>query len=356
MRDRVKSYSLAASLALGAAIWAAPAFIAHEQAAAGVFDKNEDINADARRLGKDLSEDGRPAKPTRFAGLFGQSDEEKAAAEAARQREIAQDSNIQSLMQRVQDLENTVRRLTGQNETLGYKVEELRTALDRSKRDFDYRLCTLSAQQLGASDQEGGLNCGAMGNPQGNLAPLPSAAPPPRYSPAGDTTQQLAPPPGSLGTLSASDVRGGPATSAPRQLASTGTAASASTSPNGQYNAAMTLLARARFDEARSAFRSFADTYPDDTLTPQAVYWVGDIAYLQKNYPDAARAFAEQIKKYPQSSRAPDSMLRLGQSLIAMGQKQEGCTTLGALKAKYPKAADTLLDKAREDRKAAGCR
>lgn len=49
-------------------------------------------------------------------------------------------------------------------------------------------------------------------------------------------------------------------------------------------------------------------------------------------------------------------MLRLGQSLIAMGQKQEGCTTLGALKAKYPKASDTVLDKARDDRKAASCR
>jgi len=349
MRDRVKSLSFAASLALGAAIWVAPTLVAHEQAAAGVFDKDEDINADARRLGKDLSDSGRPAKPTRFAGIFGQSDEERAAAEADRQHEIAQDANIQSLMQRVQDLENTVRRLTGQNETLGYKVEELRTALDRAKRDFDYRLCTVSAQQLGASDQEGGLNCGAVGaSQQGSLQP--AASPPPqRYSSVGDMSQQLAPPPGSLGTLSANDVRG-PATNAPRQLAATGSGT------NGEYNAAMTLLARARFDEARGAFRTFADTHPDDTLTPQAVYWVGDIAYMQKNYPDAARAFAEQIKKYPQSSRAPDSMLRLGQSLIAMGQKQEGCTTLGALKAKYPKASDTVLGKARDDRKSAGCR
>lgn len=299
MRDRVKSLSFAASLALGAAIWVAPTLVAHEQAAAGVFDKDEDINADARRLGRDLSENGRPAKTTRLAGIFGQSDEEKAAAEAARQHEIAQDSNIQSLMQRVQDLENTVRRVTGQNETLGYKVEELRTALDRAKRDFDYRLCTVSAQQLGASDQEGGLNCGAAGNSQqGNLQP-PAAPQPQRYSSAGDMSQQLAPPPGSLGTLSASDVRGGPATTAPRQLASTGG------STNAEYNAAMTLLARARFDEARGAFRTFADNHPDDTLTPQAVYWVGDIAYMQKNYPDAARTFAEQIKKYPQAAARP---------------------------------------------------
>ena len=83
-----------------------------------------------------------------------------------------------------------------------------------------------------------------------------------------------------------------PATDTPRQLASIDT--------NTEYNSAMNLLAKAqRYDEARSAFRSFADSHPEDPLTPQAVYWVGDIAYVQKDYPNAARAFAEQIKKYP---------------------------------------------------------
>ena len=62
----------------------------------------------------------------------------------------------------------------------------------------------------------------------------------------------------------------------------------------------MNLLAKAQYDEARAAFRSFADTYPKDDLAPQALYWVGDIAYVQKDYPSAARAFAEELKKYPQ--------------------------------------------------------
>jgi tol-pal system protein YbgF len=355
MRDRVKSLSFAASLALGTTIsLMGPAFIFHDSAQAGVFDQDEDINADARRLSKDLGDDSQSRGGTRFAGLFGESDEEKAAAEAARQHELSQDSSIQSLLQRVQDLENTVRRLTGQNETLNHKVDELHTAIDRAQKDFDYRLCTMSAQQLGAPDQgDGGLNCGAVGQ-QGSAQPSNYSPPPSQqYGSSGDTTRQLAPPPGSLGTLSASDVAAparyaGPATAAPRQLANIDT--------NSEYNAAMTLLARARYDEARAAFRGFADNHPDDALTPQAVYWVGDIAYVQKDYPGAARAFTEQLKKYPQSSRAPDSMLKLGQSLIAMGQKQEGCTTLGALKAKYPHAADTILEKARADRKAASCR
>lgn len=351
MRERMKSLSLAASLALGVPVsLMAPLLLPQGHAVAGVFDKDEDINAESRRLSRDLGDDNNSG--TRYAGIFGESDEEKAAAEAARQRENAQDAAIQSLNQRMQDLENTVRRLTGQNEQLSHQVDQLHTALDRAQKDFDYRLCTMSAQQLGASDQgDGGLNCGAV-NQQGSNVSAPP--PPQRFGSAGDTTQQLAPPPGSLGTLSQSDVNAPQgrytrtATDAPRELANVDS--------NSQYNSAMQLLARARYDEARSAFRSFADNHPDDMLTPQAVYWVGDIAYVQKDYTGAARAFAEQIKKYPQSSRAPDSMLKLGQSLIAMGQKQEGCTTLGAIKAKYPQASETILATAKSDRKAASCR
>jgi tol-pal system protein YbgF len=123
-----------------------------------------------------------------------------------------------------------------------------------------------------------------------------------------------------------------------------------------KFDSAMKLLAKAQYDEARSAFRSFADNYPQDELTPQAVYWIGDIAYVQKDYPNAARAFAEEIKKYPDSSRAPDSMLKLGQSLIAMGQKQEGCTALGALPTKYPTASQSVIARAAEARKTGKCR
>jgi tol-pal system protein YbgF len=117
----------------------------------------------------------------------------------------------------------------------------------------------------------------------------------------------------------------------------------------------MRLLASTQYDEARSAFRSFADTYPKDELAPQAVYWFGDIAYVQKDYAAAARAFAEEIKKYPDSTRAPDSMLKLGQSLIAMGQKQEGCAALAALPTKYPTASQKITGRAAEERKNAHC-
>ena len=77
-----------------------------------------------------------------------------------------------------------------------------------------------------------------------------------------------------------------------------------------------------------------------------------NIAYVQKDYPGAARAFAEEIKKYPSSPRAPESMLKLGQSLIAMNQKKEGCTTLGALTSKYPESLQDRPPRSRKGRAA----
>ena len=59
------------------------------------------------------------------------------------------------------------------------------------------------------------------------------------------------------------------------------------------------------------------------------------------------------IKKYPKSQRAPDAMLKLSQSFMGMGQKSEGCTTLGLLRKKYPNADPQTLSSAASLRKTA---
>jgi len=300
------------------------------------------------------------------AQLFGESDEEKAARQA---HEDGQDAQIKQLGDRVQQLEDKARNLTeslstltGANEELSHQIQELRQKMDAQQKDFAYRLCMMSAQQLGAGDS--GLNCGGTGasgavppaanGPAAAMAPgasLPpigdTAAAPPPASPAdtdaADAPQQLGKPPGVLGTL---PERAAPANTAPPP---------ASHSEN-QYDRAMNLLGKAQYAEASAAFRAYADANPDDRdLSAQAIYWIGDIAYVQHDYSNAARAFAEQIKKYPTSGRSPDSMLKLGQSLIAEGQTSGGCTTLAALKSRYPKAPPATLAAAAGARKAA-CR
>ncbi len=301
-----------------------------------------------------------PALPV-HAQLFGESDEEKAARQA---HEDSQDSQISQLGGRVTQLEGKIQNLTqslaaatGTNEELSHQIQQLREKIDAQQKDFAYRLCVLSAQMLGADSGTQGLNCGgagtasASGVPQNytpgmQLPPIGGADQSAGGPPAQGAPQQLGRPPGTLGTLPA----GGPPqnSGAPPAMATQSSAK--------QFDSAMNLLAKAQYAEASAAFRSFADNNPDDSdLAPQAIYWVGDIAYVQHDYPNAARAFAEQIKKYPDSDRSPDSMLKLGQSLIAEGQTSGGCTTLAALKTKYPQAPAATLAAAEGARKAA-CR
>jgi tol-pal system protein YbgF len=294
------------------------------------------------------------------AQIFGPSDEEK-AHEAGQDTQLANlATQNQQLAGRIQALEDKSRSLTdslaqatGSNEDLRHQIDLLSQKLDQQQKDFAYRLCMVSAQQLGAGEGDQGLNCasagtgGGQGNfavaqPQNGLAPgtpLPPVGadvPPP---PTGAPTQ-LARPSGNLGTLSSGDAG---------QIA---------LRPAGgnQFDAAMNLLAKAQYDEAKASFRAYADANPDDMdLAPQAIYWVGNIDYIQHNYPEAMTAFAEQIKKYPKSVRGPDSMMKLGQSLLAMGRTQEGCTTLGAIKSKFPDAPAATITLAAGTRKAA-CR
>ena len=273
---------------------------------------------------------------TRVAQLFGESDEEKAAR---LQKEQAQDSSIYTLNQRVGDLEATLQRLTGQMEELDHRVGEFNDKIARMRKDFDYKICALAAQQLGASTapgEENALPCGGSSSPTGT--PPPSAG----------GNVHLAPPPGVLGTLPRGDLSQQNQAPPNQQLASI--------DRRPQFEQALTMLARAQYDEARAAFRGFADSYPDDELAPQAVYWVGDIAFVQKDFPTAARAFAEELKKYPDNPRAADSMLKLGQSLLALNQKKEGCRALATLPNQYPAASKSISDQALAERKAHGCR
>lgn len=307
-------------------------------------------------LARQLGDDDAQSQSVQTADLFGPSDAEKAAAAAAAQHEQAQDTSIATLNQRAGDIEDSLRRLTGQIEVLNHRLDEMDQRIDRMKKDFDYKLCTLSAQQLGAAAAPGApsaLPCNGdntTGAPAANIAsPATGEAPP------ATGVTHLAPPPGVLGTLPAGSANTAPPP-APDTAPPPGANQFASVDTHAQFESAMGQMRAAQYDAASGALRNFADTYPKAPDAPAALYWVGDIAYVQKDFPTAARTFAESLKKYPAGQRAPESMLKLGQSLIAMNQKDEGCTALRALAVKYPKASQTVLTQAQAVRKAGGCR
>jgi tol-pal system protein YbgF len=297
------------------------------------------------------------ADVVRVADLFGESDEEKAARKA---HEDAQDAQIRALNDKVRDLQDSTTRLTGQNEELSHRITELNDKIERQQKDFEYRLCAMAAQQLGSGTGQGdatALPCPGMGGsaaPAPQVAPSPTAplvlGPPQNATPHSDTGAHLAPPPGVLGTLPAGQAATAPAPAAAPPAAN-------DDAVHAQYTAAMGLLAKARYDDARAAFRSFADANPTSDLTPNAVFWIGDIAYVQKDYDTAEHSFAEVVRKYPTAPKAADSMLKLGQALLADGKKKEGCTALAAVTAtRFPKATKTVLAQSADARKAAACK
>ena len=321
------------------------------------------------------------------AQLFGPSDEEK-AHEAGQDNAIhdlqtdsqQQDARIRELEDKVRGLTQSLSQATGANEDLQHRIQVQNGRIDQMQRDFAYRLCQLSAQQLGAGDA---MNCAAAGTPSANqpagnmgggaYAPpqpysgsglQPGAALPPIDAtgdggggftappPPDDGPVTRGRPPGTLGTLPMGSGPGGayngPPPGAPAQLqgSAAGTAA--------QYDQAMNLMSRAQYNEASAAFAAYAAANPGDTdLAPQSLYWVGNIAFVQQDYSGAAKSFANVIKKYPKSGRAPDAMLKLAQSFMGMGQKSEGCTTLGLIKSKYPNASPQTLNQAASLRKTA---
>ena len=126
--------------------------------------------------------------------------------------------------------------------------------------------------------------------------------------------------------------------------------------PEAEFNAAMGLLTQAQYARAEEAFRAFATAYPNTELGAQALYWTADIAYsVDRDYQGAARDFAELLRQYPDAPRAPEGMLKLGLSLLALGQIEEGCVTLAALPRTFPNATPSITERARTERGNAAC-
>lgn len=106
---------------------------------------------------------------------------------------------------------------------------------------------------------------------------------------------------------------------------------------------------------AEGAFRQLLDTYPKDPLAGDAQYWIGETYYVRGQYKNAADAFLKGYKTYKSGQKAPDTLLKLGMALAALGQKDAACSTFTELKAKYPGAPDHIADEAKAERKKAGC-
>jgi tol-pal system protein YbgF len=275
---------------------------------------------------------------------------------------------------RIQQLENQLRTLTGQNEELQYR-----------NRQLEDRLRML----------QGGAQAAPGGQPaaiQPNVAALPPAQPNPQIAapapivaePAGvppspgrrrgdafDPNQNpnapgspralgggqlpvaAEPPVGAPGGRGAGEPldlsnTGGPQAPGgalppppPRNTNGTGALATLppTQSPRDEFDLGIGHMQRKDYALAEETMRNFAQKYPSDPLVADSQYWLGESFFQRQLYRDAAESFLAVTTKFDKSAKAPDALLRLGQSLAALKEREAACAALGEVGRKYPRAS-----------------
>jgi tol-pal system protein YbgF len=324
-----------------------------------------------------------------FGGLFGRG-------ERARQREQASPRQVQSpetdLVIRIDRLENQIRQLTGMVEQLEHRNRQLEQQLMGAKAPPPAAHRSESAAQppvraagsTAATPHHSDVfhpeeNPSAPDSPQ-TLGAIPSQAsgPPPVVEadpPAGASSGA----PLDLGTMAErasedpqydpgpSQPAAGPARTIagplpappPRYPSATGgrqqLASAPSASPRDEFALAQGYVQRRDYALAEQSLREFLKKHPTDRLIPDAHYWLGESLFRRQRYRDAAESFLTVSTKYERSDHAVDSLLRLGQSLAALGEREAACATLGEVVRKYPKASAGVKQSVEREQKRVRC-
>ena len=127
------------------------------------------------------------------------------------------------------------------------------------------------------------------------------------------------------------------------------------TSPDKQYEFATSFLKIGDYNTAERAFREFVLKNPDNKLAGNAQYWYAETFRIRQLYTDAASAYLEGYQTYPDSDKAPINLLKLGVSLVQIGEKEQGCLMISGLKDQYPDAKDSVIQKAKYEAKKFEC-
>ena len=105
--------------------------------------------------------------------------------------------------------------------------------------------------------------------------------------------------------------------------------------PQEVYQRAYNLLSKGEYAAAETAFKSFIKKFPENSLSSNAYYWLGETFYVRQNYQLAAYNFANGYKNFPKGAKAADQLLKLGISLHALKKNSEACTTFSKLSQEF---------------------
>lgn len=126
-------------------------------------------------------------------------------------------------------------------------------------------------------------------------------------------------------------------------------------SPKDEYDLGYGYVLRKDYALAEQTFRNFLGRYGSDARAADAHYWLGESMFQRQRYREAAESFLTVSTKFETAPKAPDSLLRLGQSLAALGEKETACAALGEISRKYPRASVAVKQGVEREQKRVRC-
>ena len=262
--------------------------------------------------------------------------------------EILNSSNSEDVLTRhllkLSEIENQFQMLTNKFEEVNFKLDKLSNRLSKLQADNQIRFQDI--EEVLSSDEDLSKVTKKFKNNNEKLLP--------------GTSQ-----PQDLGSISYKDTATNEST---QKIQSIDTTASIVTetfqteekilpkeSAEKQYDFATSFLKVGDYQTAERAFREFVLTNPEHDLAGNAQYWYAETFRIRQLYTDAASAYLEGYQKYPKGEKAPINLLKLGISMVQIGEKDQGCKMINGVQKQYPKANQSVIQKAKYESKKFEC-
>lgn len=115
----------------------------------------------------------------------------------------------------------------------------------------------------------------------------------------------------------------------------------------GEYDKALKLILDGKAAQGRRAMQAFMGAHPKSSLTPNALYWLGETYYHEKNYAEAVVAFKKVHQRFPRHEKAAAALLKIGYSYAMLGDTGNARFYLQVLTEDYPKSQPAALGRKR---------
>ena len=248
---------------------------------------------------------------------------------------------------KLSEIEKQFQQLTNKYEEINFKIDKLNSRLSKVQADNQLRFQQL---ETGNSQSSSNLTTSSLVETEANTEKILP----------GSTQPQ------DLGTVSYKDMTDKSENQAIQSVDTTKTVVTETFqseekilpegTPEEQYEFATSFLKVGDYNMAERAFREFVDTNPEHKLSGNAQYWYAETFRIRQLYTDAASAYLEGYQKYPKSEKAPINLLKLGVSLVQIGEKDQGCLMISGVKKQYPEATQSVLQKAKYEEKKFECK